>query len=76
MIEFITNNFFIIYIVGFILTYILCKLIRGSQNNWDDIGTTIILSLGSWISIIFLTIGLIIFLIKIYLEKVKPPKWL
>ena len=77
MIEFITNNFFIIYIVGFILTYILCKLMRGKiSNDWDDVITTILTSLFSWISLIGLIIALLIFLIKTYSKNKKPPKWL
>lgn len=76
MIEFITNNLFIIYIVGFILTYILCKYIRKNSNGWVDVFRTFFLSLFSWLALFFLSLLLMIHLITERLKNKKPPKWL
>lgn len=66
----------IIYLIGFLCTYALCKFIRYKQdeNKWEDIGVSFVLSFFSWLSFIAL---LIIMLIE-YIEDhdTKPPKWL
>ena len=64
----------VIYISGFILTYLFCKWLRNKKdnNNWEDVGITIIASLFSWVMVIVVgVIGLV--------ETIKvknPPKWL
>lgn len=68
----------IIYISGFIVTYISCKLIRNNidENDWGDVVTTIFLSLFSWVS--FILIG-VLALFEYLTETIKlknPPKWL
>jgi hypothetical protein len=68
----------IIYISGFILTYLMCKWLRSKNNNntWWDVGATIFASIFSWVAIIafLVCIGVIIL---VGIVKVKnPPKWL
>ena len=63
----------IIYLVGFLSTYILIKHIRNKQteNEWHDVLWTFVNSLLSWVSFISLLIA--------YVSKnnnTKPPKWL
>lgn len=44
-----------IYIFGFIATWIFCKMVRGKDNNnWSDVGLTFCFSILSWAG--FLTI--------------------
>lgn len=66
----------IVYLVGFLCTYILCKFIRHRQkeNEWSDVGATFVISLFSWLSLIILLIMVMI----VYMNKsnFKPPKWL
>jgi hypothetical protein len=68
----------IIYISGFILTYLMCKWFRNKNNDntWGDVGGTILASLFSWVMIIggAVCIG-VIFLIETTKLK-NPPKWL
>lgn len=61
----------IIYLVGFVLAYVLCKRIRNRQNEneWDDVFWTIVASFLSYISVF-------IFLILEVTNNKKPPKWL
>lgn len=68
----------IIYISGFIATYLMCKSIRNKayQNGWGDVGATIFASLFSWGTIV-LMLGLVGFVFLSETIKVKnPPKWL
>ncbi len=66
--------FWIIYSIGFIMSYIMCKKLRNNygQNEWIDIIITIIFSLFSWA---FVTGTIMIFIIK-NIPDVKPPKWM
>lgn len=68
---------YIIYASGFIIAYILCKVLRGKiHNDWRDVWATIIISVFSWIGIFLLGIISIRYnYIKYKLTK-KPPKWL
>jgi hypothetical protein len=68
----------IIYISGFILTYLMCKWLRNKDNDntWGDVDATIFASIFSWVAIIafLVCIGVIIL---VEMVKVKnPPKWL
>ena len=68
----------VIYISGFILTYLFCKWLRnrGNDNTWGDVGATLFLSMLSWVAIICL-VCLLLVLFFVELVKVKnPPKWL
>lgn len=62
----------IIYLVGFVLAYVLCKRIRNRQNEneWNDVFWTIVTSLLSWITFISFLI------LDFKLNNKKPPKWL
>lgn len=68
----------VIYISGFIVTYLMCKWLRNKDNDntWGDVGATIFTSMFSWIAIIagLVCIG-VIFLIETVKLK-NPPKWL
>lgn len=61
----------IIYLVGFIFAYVLCKRIRNRQNEneWNDVFWTIVAGFLSWISFF-------VFLIAELTNNKKPPKWL
>lgn len=68
----------IIYISGFIVTYICCKLIRNTidKNDWEDVFITIFLSLFSWVSFILIgVLALFVYLTETIKLK-NPPKWL
>ena len=68
----------IIYISGFIVTYLMCKWLRNQNddNTWGDVGATWFASLFSWIAIIVLAVTLgVIFLVETIKVK-NPPKWL
>lgn len=68
----------IIYISGFIVTYIWCKLIRNTidKNDWEDVFITIFLSLFSWVSFILIgVLALFVYLTETIKLK-NPPKWL
>ena len=68
----------VIYISGFILTYLICKGLRNKNNDntWGDVGATIFASIFSWVAVIaFLVCMGVIILVE--MVKVKnPPKWL
>lgn len=70
----------ILYIVGAVLGYLLCKFLRGTDpdinNDWNDVVLTIIYSLTSWVCVFVLSfiIGLVL-LSTLKINK-KPPKWM
>lgn len=61
----------IIYLIGFLVTYLLCKHLR-TEHTWEDV----------WICFfwaIFSCLGFTVILFVILLEYIKssePPKWL
>lgn len=68
----------IIYISGFIVTYLMCKWLRNKDNDntWGDVGATLFASMFSWVAMICL-VCLLLVLFFVELVKVKnPPKWL
>lgn len=68
----------IIYISGFIITYLMCKWLRNhnDDNTWEDVGATWFASLFSWGAIIVSVVALgVIFLVETIKVK-NPPKWL
>lgn len=73
-------NYFIIYAIGFVITWIVFKyLIRGSEpenNQWKDIMITFIISIFSWIGLILLCVIWFMFYFKNNDTLLKPPKWL
>lgn len=72
-------NGWIVYISGFILTYIIGKYLRtksGCENTWGDVGATLFASLFSWGAILFMgaLIGIVVLIETIKIKN--PPKWL
>ena len=65
----------ILYIIGFIITYILCKHYRGKDeknNTWQDVGITLVFSICSFIGLVVILIIAIM-----YTDFTsKPPKYL
>ena len=68
----------IIYISGFILTYLFCKWIRdkNNDNTWGDVGATLFVSIFSWGAIIVLSIALVVIGLVETVKAKNPPKWL
>lgn len=68
----------IIYISGFILTYLFCKWIRdkNNDNTWEDVGATLFISIFSWVAIIVLGIALVVTGLVETIKVKNPPKWL
>ena len=66
----------VIYLIGYILAYLLCKYARNksNQNNWSDVILSIIISLGSYATCILIL--LILVLININKTDSKPPRFL
>lgn len=70
--------YLIIYLIGFVATWILCKIMRlkeEGQDDWIDIKISFIISLFS----VFGFIILLWLLISEYFKTIKlpkPPKWL
>lgn len=61
------NMIYIIYISGFIATWVVCKYVRGKRNNgWEDVRTTLMVSILSWVGLFYL----------LFFTSPKPPKWL
>jgi biotin transporter BioY len=71
-----TQVSYFIYIIGYILSFILCKILRdkSKSNNWDDIVSSVFLSILSWFFIIL--VGIVYLLDYLMIKKPKPPKWL
>jgi hypothetical protein len=70
---------YIIYAVGFIATWIACKIARGtiSENNqWNDISKTFFLAIFSWIGLIIIFILWVYWKITNDITMPKPPRWL
>jgi len=70
--------FFWIWLVGFTIVWIVCKIGRdeNNDNEWSDVGLSLFCSLLSWATIIvcLFIYGLATFLD--YIDNRKPPKWL
>ena len=68
----------IIYISGFIITYLMCKLIRNSlnENSWKDVSVTIFLSVSSWIAFTLICALALFLYLKEHITLKNPPKWL
>jgi len=69
----------IIYISGFIATYLMCKLIRNRNNNknsWKDVLMTLFLSIYSWISFTLICALALFLYLKEKITLKNPPKWL
>lgn len=68
----------VIYISGFIATYLMCKWIRnkGYQNTWGDVLATIFASLFSWGAIIVMAVALGVIVLVETIKVKNPPKWL
>ena len=68
----------IIYISGFILTYLFCKWLRNQndENTWGDVGATLFVSIFSWGAIIVLGIALVVIGLVETIKVKNPPKWL
>ena len=67
--------FWIIYIIGFLISYIIIKIIRNKNNKtstWEDVAWSFGISIFSFVGILF-TLGM---LFLNYIEDKKPPKWL
>ena len=66
------------YIVGVILTYLMCNWIRNKaeSNDWGDVSATLFASMFSWGAIIFMLVGLLVIVIKETIKLKNPPKWL
>ena len=73
----IIMNPFVIYLIGFVITYLFLKYLDWEQdsNDWSDIFARFFVSLFSWIAV-FLIVILLIFSLFEYLKNTKPPKWL
>ena len=80
IIDYLLANFWSIYFSGFIICFVLCKIMRGSNHNkQEDIVVTIKMSLISWVGVL-ITIGAVIITLFEHLKKRikinKPPWWL
>jgi len=86
------NTYLLIYLIGILITYGICKLTRhlSESNDWDDVYLTIALSLCSFFGLVIICFAFLFYQIKeaysksddkdpIYMKKAaknKPPKWL
>jgi hypothetical protein len=68
----------IIYISGFILTYLIYKGLRNKDNDntWGDVGATIFASIFSWGAIVFMVLALGVIILNETIKAKNPPKWL
>lgn len=68
----------IIYISGFILTYLMCKWLRskGNDNTWVDISATIFASIFSWGALIFISLAIGIIGLMENTKSKNYTKWL
>lgn len=70
----------ILYILGFLLSYILIKIIARNNekaDNWNQIFISFFVSLFSWFTVIVIIIIAWNDIIKkIGIKLPKPPKWL
>jgi phosphotransferase system glucose/maltose/N-acetylglucosamine-specific IIC component len=68
----------IIYISGFIVTYLMCKWLRSKDNDntWGDVGATIFASIFSWGAMIFMVLALVVIVLSETIKVKNPPKWL
>lgn len=67
----------IIYLIGVIITYIICRYkmrkSKGHYYSMSDVGTALLISIFSWLSIFIFIVYLIS---TIFESDKKPPKWL
>lgn len=70
----------IIYIIGFILTWIVCKKLRNvdNKNRWSDVLLTFLFSMFSFVGLFIIAIISIVWaIINIDdIMNIKPPKFL
>lgn len=68
----------IIYISGFVVTYLMCKWLRNQNddNTWGDVCATWFASLFSWGAIAFTIIALGVIVLVETIKVKNPPKWL
>lgn len=63
----------IIYLIGFILTYLLCKHLR-TEHTWEDVWICFFWAIFSWFGFVFV---LLVILYQYIKQKYnEPPKWL
>lgn len=69
-----------LYILGFIISYILLKILRGKYPNsdsWRDVILTIFCSLFSWVAVLAVLLTFIlVFALTPPSSENKPPKWM
>ena len=73
-------TYILIYIAGFIVSYYGWKLLDAT-HDWQSVGFRLFISIFSWISVVFVIVVLITFLIQKFFQnnkifKKEPPKWL
>lgn len=73
-------TYILIYIAGFIVSYYSWKLLQAT-HDWESVGFRLMVSVFSWISVVFGIAVLITFLIQKFFQnnkifKKEPPKWL
>lgn len=70
----------ILYIIGFIITYIICKKLRNKQDNneWSDVRLSIVIAFMSFIGLILILIIWLIVVSNEYINEhdLKPPTFL
>ena len=72
-------KYLIIYLLGFLCSYLFMKIFvrKKDNNNWIDVKYTIFFALLSWVSCI---IGLAILIVEVidkyFKDNKKPPKWM
>lgn len=71
------HKFLIIYVAGFIVTYIVHRLTDVTEDRtWDDVTHTFLISLFSWIIPVIFLIFCTCSWLHATLKIRKPPKWL
>ena len=73
-------TYILIYITGFIISYYSWKLLDAT-HDWQSVGFRLMISIFSWISVVFVIAVLIVFSIQDFclnkkIFKKEPPKWL
>ena len=75
-----SNIKILLYILGFLLSYILIKIIARNNekaDNWNQIFVSLFVSLFSWFTfIVIIIIAWDNIIKKIGIKLPKPPKWL
>jgi biotin transporter BioY len=65
------------YLFGFIITYMVCKILRNEsgENKWKDVFITLAFSIFSWFGLCMVGLIYLIYLLNEKFTK-EPPKWL